>query len=149
MTYYLMHLALGFFATLSFGVLFQVPKKHLCTSALVGAIGWMIFILVKDGNGSFIGAFSAACVIGLLADFCARKFHQAATVYIIPGIISLVPGAGMYYTTLYLIHGEMSMAADKCVETLMMAGCISIGLLIEESVFRIIASLLNKGKQQI
>ena len=146
MTYYLMHIVLGFLASLSFAVLFHVPKKHLITSASVGAIGWIIFVVIKDANSSFIGAFAASCIIGLLADICARKFHQAATVYIIPGIICLVPGAGMYYTTLYLINGEMGMAADKCVETLMMAGCISVGLLIEESIFRIVASLASRKK---
>ena len=148
MTFYLMHLILGFFASISFAVLFHVPKKHLVTSGLVGGMGWTVFVGVKASMGAFIAGFAAACFIGLLADICARKFHQAATVYIIPGIICLVPGAGMYYTTLYLINGEMSMAADKCVETLMMAGCISVGLLIEESIFRIGASLPNRGKKK-
>ena len=141
---YVVQFLLGFFATLAFAVVFHVPKKHLMTSGLIGAIGWTIFVIVKFEIGSFVAGFAAACAIGLLADICARKFHQAATVYIIPGIIPLVPGAGMYYTTLYLIHGEMSMAADKCVETLMMAGCISVGLLMEESIYRIIDSLKNR-----
>lgn len=148
MTYYLMHLVLGFLASISFAILFHVPKKHVVTSAMVGAIGWTVFVAVKLSIGAFVAGFAASCIIGLFADICARKFHQAATVYIIPGIICLVPGAGMYYTTLYLINGEMSMAADKCVETLMMAGCISVGLLIEESIFRIGVSLANRKQSK-
>ena len=144
MMYYIEQFLLGFFATLAFAIVFHVPKKHLVTSAVIGGIGWAIFMVVKIEIGPFVAGFAASCAIGLLADICARRFHQAATVYIIPGIIPLVPGAGMYYTTLYLINGEMSMAADKCIETLMMAGCISVGLLMEESIYRISDSLKNR-----
>lgn len=142
---YALQFLLGFLSTIGFAVLFHVPRKNIILSSVVGAIGWTIFVFFRDEFGSaFIGGFLASCAIGFGADLNARLCREPATVFIIPGIIPLVPGAGMYYTTLYLINGQLETAAMKGTETLLMAGAISVGLLTEESLFRIYLVLKHK-----
>lgn len=135
----------AFLATIGFCILFHVPKKKIGWSSLVGAMGWVTYSYsVYDGQSKLLACFFGACIVGLLADILSRVCREAAIVYIIPGIIPLVPGAGMYYTTLYLINGDLSAAASKGTETLLMAGSISVGLLVVGSFLRISSSVSVK-----
>lgn len=41
----------AFIATMAFAVLFQSPKKILLTDGLIGAVGWVVFISLRDQMG--------------------------------------------------------------------------------------------------
>lgn len=139
---FLIQFIYAFCATTGFAILFHVPKKEILPAGIVGAVGWLVYMYCNlDGNGVLIGCFMGACVVGLIADIFSRIFKEAATVFIIPGILPLVPGAGMYYTTLYFINGELEMAATRGTETLLMAGSISLGLLVIGAIFKIYYAL--------
>ncbi len=145
---YIIQLVFGFISTVGFAILFHVPKRHIIASSFVGGVGWVIFIYCKnDYESALLGCFLAACMVGILADIFSKINKETATVYIIPGIIPLVPGAGMYYTTLYLINGEIEKAATTGTETLLMAGSISVGLLVVGAVFRMYYNLKEKLKK--
>ncbi len=96
-----------------------------------------------------MGCFLAACMVGLLAGIFSRVYKETATVFTIPGIIPLVPGAGMYYTTLYLINGQLEKAATTGTQTLLMAGSISVGLLVVGSFFKVHYRLTGTVKRII
>ncbi|MFV0517378.1 MAG: threonine/serine exporter family protein [Aminipila sp.] len=145
---YIIQFVFGFISTVGFAILFHVPKRHIIASSFVGGVGWVIFIYCKnDYESALLGCFLAACMVGILADIFSKINKETATVYIIPGIIPLVPGAGMYYTTLYLINGEIEKAATTGTETLLMAGSISVGLLVVGAVFRMYYNLKEKLKK--
>lgn len=128
----------AFLATIGFCILFHVPKKKIGWAGLVGAMGWATYMyLVYDGQSKLLACFCGSCIVGFLADVLSKASKEAAVVYIIPGIIPLVPGAGMYYTTLYIINGDLPAAASKGTETFLMAGSISVGLLVIGSLLRI------------
>ena len=88
----------AFIATMAFAVLFQSPKKILLTDGLIGAVGWVVFISLRDqmGYSSFYANFFGTLALALLSELSARIFKQPATVFVIPGIIPLVPGLGIY-----------------------------------------------------
>ncbi|QHI72506.1 threonine/serine exporter family protein [Aminipila terrae] len=149
MTYFLQFI-FGFVSTVGFAILFHVPKRNIFMSSLVGGVGWVVFAYCRnDYGGALLGCFLASCVVGLLAGIFSRVYKETATVYTIPGIIPLVPGAGMYYTTLYLINGELSKAATTGTQTLLMAGSISVGLLVVGSFFKMHYTLTGKFKRII
>lgn len=107
----------------------------------------MVYVYLRDEQGSAIlGCFVAASLVGLFADVFSRVRKEPATVFIIPGIIPLVPGAGMFYTTQYLINGEFTQAAEKGTETLLMAGSISVGLMMMGAFFGMYSVIRHKLK---
>jgi len=133
---------LGFMPTFGFCLLFHVPKRHLVASALVGALGWAAFELSSSfGHNNIMACFLGACLVGLLSDIFARKFKEAATVFIIPGILPLVPGSNIYYTMMELMNGTLTAAVHQGLTTLFMAGAIALGLLVMGSVVRIFISI--------
>lgn len=125
----------AFFATFGFSILFHVPKKLLFWASVVGGLGYFIYdYCISFGHGKVIACFIGSYLIGLLGDILARLFRETATVFVIPGIIPLVPGAGMYYTMLATVNGDLSLAARTGTETILVAGAIAVALLVEGSI---------------
>lgn len=133
------------FPTCGFCILFKVPLKQFPACILVGAISWTAyqFCLFCDAS-AVLSCFIASCLVGLLSDICSRLFKEAATIFIIPGIFCLVPGAGMYYTMLSLLQHDMDGFAANGITTLSMAGAIAVGLLVTGSLIRVILSVIRK-----
>ena len=63
---------------------------------------------------------------------CARFFairHKApVTIFLLPGIFPLVPGAGIYYTAYYFLQGEEVLFASKGAETFKVALALALGI---------------------
>lgn len=132
-------------ATVGFAYTFSCPKKTIFFIGLVGAIAWMILEVVKDYGGSiFLGNFLGAFSVGFLGEIFARKFLTPSSVFIIPGITTLCPGAGMYYTMYYFVENNRAMAFDKLLETLAIAGLLSFGILISSVGSRSLRSFKNR-----
>ena len=127
-----MQAILSFIGTMGFSIIFNVPKKELLLCGLAGAAGWTVNRLIYGASPDFevaaifFGAVMVTC-ISRVSSF-ARK--MPVTVYMIPGIIPLVPGAGIYYTMFHAVMGENTQALMLGIETLRNAGVIAVGLLI-------------------
>lgn len=125
----------SFLATIGFAGFFSAPLNSIIATGFSGGFSWIIKIFVSNTfqsniTGTFVGAFTA----GILGEFLATKYKKPATVFITPGIVSLVPGAGMYYTMFYLVEDNLQIAASFGTETFFIAAAIAIGI-IASSVF--------------
>ena len=50
------------------------------------------------------------------------------TIFLLPGIFPLVPGAGIYYTAYYFLQGEQELFASKGGETFKVALALALGI---------------------
>ncbi len=143
-------LFLVFFVTLGFAILCHAPIKILIPTSFIGMLGYTTYLLFLDAYGDVLPVFIAACAIGLLSDICARLMKEPTTIFIIPAIVSLVPGSKLYYTMLAVIEGKLALAAELGTSTLFIAGAIALGLVVEGSLFRIVVTIkrniFKKGK---
>ncbi len=139
---------LGTFAILGFSILINVPQEKLKFACLIGAISWVTFVFIKGDSGEHILAagFWASVLVGFFADGFSRFTKEAATIYVIPGILPLVPGAGMYKTMWYMINDQLDLAAEIGTETLMLAGSISLGIMTVGSLSRLINKIRLERK---
>lgn len=122
---------LGFFSTIGFAVYFYAPINSVFASGLAGGLSWLIYYtVVYSSSNRIIGTFLAAFLVGILGEYLAIRLKKPATVFITPGIVSFVPGAGMYYTMLYLVQKDYSRAAMHGSETFFIAAAIAIGIIV-------------------
>ena len=136
------------FATFGFCILFHVPLRCMFPAAAIGGMGWFVYqLLMELGLGITASVFIAACLVAMLADICSRLIKEAATVFVIPGILPLVPGSGIYYTMFHFIRGNMDKAGAWGARTLMIAGAIALGLLVVASVIRIVVNTKRNIKR--
>lgn len=127
----------SFISTIGFSVIFNIPKGLILKSGMVGGIGWLVYYISSlFFSNSIISTFFASLTVGILGELSARYYKKPATVFIIPGIIPLVPGAGMYYTMLALIEENFYAAATKGTETIFIAAAISTGLIVSTTLSR-------------
>lgn len=137
------------FPTLGFCVLFRVPLKSFPVCIFIGASTWACYQLFLYYNSSaVVAAFAAACLVGLLSDISSRIFKEAATIFIIPGILCMVPGAGIYNTMLSLLNNDMSGVTENGISTLLIAGAIAVGLLVMGALIRITLMLAKRKPAQ-
>lgn len=137
---------LSFMSTVGFSILYSCPKDTIGYSALAGSAGWTAYYVTSNFlNSTVTGTFIGALTVGILGQVLSRLNKKPATLFITPGIIPLVPGAGMYYTMFSLIEKDFHMAANKGLETFFIAAAISIGIIIS-SIFSIsIKRVRQKG----
>ncbi len=142
---------LGFSAILGFSIVINVPKDKLKFACLIGAISWVAFVFIRGENGENLlaGGFWASVLVGFIADGLSRGTKEAVTIYVVPGILPLVPGAGMYQTMLYFINDQLELAAETGTQTLMLAGSISLGIMTVGAMSRFVNLIRNKRKIKI
>lgn len=132
--------ALAFFATASFAFFFHITRYDILWTALFGAVGWLVYLLVSAKTGSnAAGYMTGALAVGSLSEFAAVALRKPATVYIVPGIIPLVPGGGMYETMLMAVLGRGEDASVIGFATLTAAGAIAVGVALASSIARLVS----------
>ena len=142
---YISTILLGMASCIGFCLLINIHRKSIFVAAAIGGLGWLTFeILMNSGSSKALAAFWGACVVTLISEFCSRKLKEAATVYIIPGILPLVPGAGLYYTMTEIINANYQQAATTANETFFVAGAIALAILIAGSFVRVFTALIKK-----
>ena len=123
--------------TLGFGILFNIPRRQLAYASITGALGWIIYSqLFGKFDSPVMAAFAGALSVGMISEILARKRKMPATVFIIPGLIPLVPGYGLYYSMLKIIDADYSAATEIGVETILVAIAISSAIIVSTSIGR-------------
>ena len=129
----------AFWGVVALAILFHVPKKYLLFSGLVGAGGWLVYLLVTEGTQNpMVSAFLAAFFVALLSQIFARIFKAPVTVYLVSGILPLVPGVGMYRMVYYMLQGNNAQASYYFSYTLQIAGMIALAIFVVDSFFRVL-----------
>lgn len=129
----------AFLAVAGFCLVLEVPRKLLYHTAFTGAIGWMVYLFASDlGCVSYVASFWAAVVVSIISHIDARRLKAPVTIFLIGGILPMVPGTGMYRTAYSIIAEGAEQAYLHLQETLLIAGAIAVAIFITDSVARII-----------
>ncbi len=132
-------------ATGCFAFVFNSGKTDIFWAALMGGAGWIIYLLVKKHLGSdSVGYFAGSFAVGLLAEIFAHILRNPATVYVVPGMLPLVPGGGMYETMHYAVQGDMPHLFSTGFNTLSAAGSIAVGIALASAFTRIISRVHHR-----
>ena len=138
--------AWGVGASFCYALIFNADRKGLLWASLVGSAGWGLFsFLSARGGAESFAYFSAAFAVAALSEFCAVAVKCPATVFLIPGLIPLVPGGGMFQTMRAFVQGDPDTAAGIGFTTLAAAGAIVLGLAVASSCAHIVFVLLKSA----
>lgn len=126
----ILEFVLAMVATISFAILFNAPKNEVLFCGITGALGWVVYYALTQNNWNpvFSVLVAAFCLTVLARCFSVTR-KNPVTMYVLPGIFPLVPGAGIYYTAYYLFIGNNEMSGFKGLETLEVAGAIVFGII--------------------
>ncbi len=127
----------AFLACAAFCFAFELRRwRFILAASLTGAVAWFVY-LVMDGHGEVTRFLLSTIAAATLSEIFARIFRTPATVFLIIGIIPMVPGGGIYYTMYALINGDMEQFVQRGLSTAASAGAIAVGCSLVSSVVRI------------
>ncbi len=127
---------IGFMGAITFAHIYRVPHRQLLYAGLIGSLGWMMYLVTRDALGEVGGAFAAATAVALTSEVLARWRKQPVLVFLIPGVIPLVPGAKAYLTMLAFLRDDFVEALALLVSTIFIAGAVAAGIIVASSIFR-------------
>lgn len=131
------HVIFSYLAAVGFGVFLNSPKKTLYIAGGIGMTSWVIYVLLmRIGFDIMSSNFIAASVAGLLCEVLARKMKKPTILFVVPGIITLIPGLGLYNTMSYVIEGDFQQAFATGANVLFASGSIALGVIVVSSLFR-------------
>jgi len=127
----LIKMFLAFLTTLFTGITLQTPKSALVTAGLTGMFGWTVYnIMLQLNFSTLFASVSGAVVIGGFAEIMSRIQKQPATVYIVSGIIPLVPGITSYDAMLNFINSRYIDGISLAFKAFLIAAYLATGLAI-------------------
>ncbi len=125
----------AFAGTVGFAVLFGVPRRNYLQTAIVAAIGWAAYLALVRYTvlGPAISTFVATVIVASHARTFASWFKTPSTVYLIPGIFPMIPGGGIFWTTLFLVQSRLGLALRSGMLSLEVTAAIVLGIVLVSS----------------
>ena len=145
------HTLLAFAGTIAFALLFGVPRKYFINCGCIGGAGWLLYEALTSCAGATTteATFFATVLVILLSRLRAVRERCPVTVFLISGIFPLVPGAGIYWTSYYLVTGQMRQAVSSGFVAVKVAIAIVLGIVfvfeIPNKVFRLMDRRKNRA----
>lgn len=117
--------------TVAFALIFDVPYKYYGLCALIGGGGFLLIeILMNLGLSQTEATFIGTMFVTLASRVSAVWRKCPVTVFLIAGIIPLVPGGRVYWTAYYLVMRDMSQAFDNGFIAIRVAIAIVLGIVL-------------------
>lgn len=138
----------GYISCVGFGILFNCPKKSLAYASLSGSFGWLAYIYTARvlNLGTVVGSLVGSLVLSFFCELLARVKKNAITVFTIPAILPLVPGASLYRSLSYLVTGDTTLAFNYLIITLECALAIGIGIILMSSIYKVLSIVTSKHR---
>ena len=82
---------------------------------------------------SFLGSF----ILAIMSHVMSRRYKRPVIIFIVPGIIPLVPGGLAYEATRFLVSNQYTHAVNTFLEVTLISGAIAFGILCAEIIYYI------------
>ena len=134
----------GAAATLSYCS--NISKKDIFWGGIVGGLGWFVYSLLipNGGKAGTESYFWGSIAVALLSEVLAFLKKNPATIYLIPGLLPLVPGSGMFQTMQAAVQGNLDQTLHLALKTLTAAGATALAVAIIASLAKLLATLFYR-----
>ena len=125
----------AFIAVVSFSINLEIPKKHLIIVGIVGALGWITYIICDYFKlPNILSYFISTLLVAILSLILSKILNAVSTIFLIPGILPIVPGAAMYKMIYFLINNNLKESVYLLLQAILITGGIALAIFITESI---------------
>lgn len=114
--------------TISFSLLYGVPRHYYRYCGLIGGAGWLLYCLLLPYSTPPGAALFSTVLVILMSRWFAVRERCPVTIFLISGIFPLVPGSGVYWMAYYIVTGDMDKASESGFMALKVAVAIVLGI---------------------
>lgn len=119
-------------ATVFFAMLLGQPKETLVYSALIALAGYVTYALLGRGMLAF---FLSGLVVGILCEIIARIKKKTTTLFLVSGIIPLVPGLGLYRAAILLAEKDYNGSLRTAIDAFGGIGAVALAITLSTALF--------------
>ena len=123
----------------------NVPRNKIVPASINGMLSWGLYLLMKDHIESVfyllvvVASFTAA-----YSEVAAKIAKTPATVFLLPGLIPLIPGGFVYYAMLGLVQNQFDTMRQNALLAGQWAVGIAAGICVVAVIRQIIRHLTNR-----
>ncbi len=130
----------AFFACIGFSLLYNIHGKNIFIASLGGAFAYGVYLVAEAVQPSLVMPyFLSGVAIAIYSELAARIFKAPVTVYLIPGIIPLVPGLTIYRTMQACLSSDLDLFGTGLFNTFKIGGSITLGLILVSAFFKLLS----------
>ena len=122
----------SFIGTAAFAVLFGVPRKYYILCGISGVLGWILYMVLARYAGFTPPAATvfATMLVVLSARYFSVLDRCPAIVFLLCGIFPLVPGAGVFWTSYYVVSNQLRLALGSGFMAVKVTIAIVLGIIL-------------------
>lgn len=129
--------------SIGFAILFNIRGRRLLSVAVGGGLCWLLFLLLNRWIENEAGCFFlVAMLVSLYDELMARVLKSPTTVFLLPSLVPLIPGASLYYTMVGAVSKHQADFLARAVHTVELAGALAIGIIASTLIVRVINRVL-------
>ena len=122
-----------FIGILGFCSVFSCPYKFIFICCAEASLCWAVYLLcVSFGLSSVWASFFGAAFVDLASQILARKLKAPVIIFLVIGVLPLVPGYGIYKVAYDLFSGGNVNAS--LTNALMLAGAVALAVIVMDTV---------------
>ena len=121
-------------AAVAAGLAFTLTLRARYSDAYLMCAATVLALVANEAGAALFGkqaaAFVAALAIGVVGNLAAARLHRSALVFIVPGVLMLVPGSAGYNSVLQLVTDQKISGITAGFDTFVTAISIAYGLMV-------------------
>ena len=121
-------------AAIAAGLAFTLILRARYSDAYVMCTATVLALVANEAGAALFGkqaaAFVAALAIGVVGNLAGARLHRSALVFIVPGVLMLVPGSAGYNSVLQLVTDQKITGITAGFDTFVTAISIAYGLMV-------------------
>ena len=127
--------AAAFLGTAGFAALFGAPRRQYVHAGICGTVGWVTYLVMMRlaAATAVESTFVATLAVVLVSRFMAVRRRCPVIVFQICGIFPLIPGAGIFWTSYYIVNRELSLSLSAGFTAIGTAIAIVLGIVFVTS----------------
>ena len=146
LSYYILPCVYSFAAGIAFCAQFNIRFRHIAGAAAGGFVCQLVFSAAEAaGAKEPLCCFAAALTVSLYSELLAKKLRVPVNMYLVVGIIPLVPGRYLYDTMIVLVGGDIDSFARNLADTVAIAGSVAMGVFAASSAVRALRAGVKKS----
>lgn len=149
MTQYVISVLTGALGAFGFALIAHIRLKHLLSATLGGLLSWAAFLLVQVPTGNvFLGSLVASVLVYAWSELMARVEKAPVTIFLVPGILPLLPGSFLYYTMNALLNDDKEAFTHYGNTTIAVTIGIACGVVAASIVITYLLELIKHMKSK-
>ncbi|CCK86225.1 Putative uncharacterized protein [Lactobacillus equicursoris DSM 19284 = JCM 14600 = CIP 110162] len=144
------NLIFSYIATVGFALTVNIPHRVIHYSGLCGLAGWMVYwLLTLASAGRLLSNVAGAFVVGLVAVLFAKWKKCPVTLFSVPGLVPLVPGAPAYMAVRRFIDGHYMAGMQMIMRVAIITVAIALGFLLSTLFQEALNKLIKRRRARL